>query len=252
MSKFRASYRDAPKATKVAEIDPEGMVELSVVLRPGMPVQAEEYAGGRGLSHAEYRRRHGTKDEVLARVRDVARKHGLLVVSEDAGAHVMKLRGTYAQAMAAFQPETIGMYEDEAGKRFVARSGHLTLPADIAEDVTAVMGFDQRPVAKTHFRKAKKKKAETISYTPAQVAARYKFPTGLDGTGETVGLIELGGGYVDTEVRPGPMARCSLISRSWGRWRRQRTSSSISARTRGADSRMRFPRRSMTRPTSPR
>jgi kumamolisin len=200
MSKFRASYRDAPKATKVAEIDPEGMVELSVVLQPGAPVKAEDYAGGRCLSHAEYRQRHGTKHEVLARVRDVARKHGLLVVSEDAGAHVMKLRGTYAQAMAAFQPETIGIYEDEKGKRFVARSGHLTLPADIADDVTAVMGFDQRPVAKTHFRKAKKKKTEAISYTPVQVAERYQFPTGLDGTGETVGLIELGGGYVASEV----------------------------------------------------
>ncbi len=200
MSKFRASYRDAPKATKVADIDPEGMVELSVVLHPAAPVQAEDYAGGRCLSHVEYRQRHGTKDDVLGRVRDVARKHGLLVVSEDAGAHVMKLRGTYAQAMAAFQPETIGLYEDETGKRYVARSGHLTLPADITDDVVAVMGFDQRPVAKTHFRKAKKKKPQAISYTPAQVAARYKFPTGLDGTGETVGLIELGGGYVESEV----------------------------------------------------
>ena len=200
MSKFLASYRDAPKTAKVADVDPDGVVELTVVLKPSAPVEAEAYGCGHGLSHAEYRQRHGTKDEVLARVREVARRHGLLVVSEDAGAHVMKLRGTYAQATAAFQPESLGVYEDGEGRRYVGRTGHLTLPAEIAGDVVAVMGFDQRAVAQPHFREAKKKKATPISYLPTQVASAYKFPTGLDGTGQTVALIELGGGYVDTEV----------------------------------------------------
>ncbi len=200
MSKFLASYRDAPNTAKVADVDPDGVVELTVVLRPGTPVTAEAYGGGRGLSHEEYRQRHGTKDEVLGRVREVARKHGLLVVSEDAAAHVMKLRGTYAQAMAAFQPESLGLYEDAQGGRYVGRSGHLTLPAEIAGDVVAVMGFDQRPVAKPHFREARKKKATPVSYLPAQVAGAYTFPKGLDGTGQTVALIELGGGYEDAEV----------------------------------------------------
>jgi kumamolisin len=202
MSVFKPSYRDAPKTAKVAEVDPEGTVELSVILHPGTPLNPEQHAGGRGISHDEYRRRHATKDEALGRVREVARKHGLLVVSEDASAHVMKLRGTYAQAIAAFQPENLGVYETEAGARYVARTGHLTLPPEIAGDVVAVMGFDQRPVAHTHFRRKKKKTPAVtpITYLPSQVAAAYKFPAGLDGTGETVGIIELGGGYTDSQV----------------------------------------------------
>src|ERR1700721_3108510 len=34
-----------------------------------------------------------------------------------------------------------------------------------------------------------------VSYSPPQVAQLYQFPTDVDGTGQTVGIIELGGGY---------------------------------------------------------
>ena len=39
-----------------------------------------------------------------------------------------------------------------------------------------------------------------MSYTPPQVAALYDFPTGVDGTGECIALIELGGGYNTTDL----------------------------------------------------
>jgi kumamolisin len=198
MSVFRESHLTAPATEQVADIDPTAMVDLSVMLKPGAPVDPALHTGGRGLSHAEYRRRHGTHEDVLERVRAVARKHGLIVTYEDAGAHLMKLRGTYEQAMAAFQPDHLGIYETEGGKRYVGRTGHLVLPVEIAGDVVAVMGFDQRPVAKPHFRR--RKPSAATSYLPAQVASKYQFPTGLDGTGETVGIIELGGGYTDAQV----------------------------------------------------
>jgi kumamolisin len=198
MSVFRESHLKAPATEQVADIDPNAMVDLSVVLKPGAPVDPTLHTGGRVLSHAAYRQRHGTHEEVLERVRAVARRNGLIVTFEDAGAHLMKLRGTYEQAMAAFQPDHLGIYEGEDGKRYVGRTGHLVLPAEIAGDVVAVMGFDQRPVAKPHFRK--RKPSAATSYLPAQVASTYQFPAGLDGTGETVGIIELGGGYADAQV----------------------------------------------------
>jgi kumamolisin len=192
MPVFKTSHMPAPPGQRVSDVDPEGIVELSVVLRPGAVPDAASHAGGKELSHAEYRRRHGTPEEVMARVRDVARQHGMVVSFEDSGAHLMKLRGTYAQAMAAFQPEEIGVFQMAAGRRLVARSGHLTVPDSIADDVVAVMGFDQRPVAKPHFRLGPN---ATGAYTPPQVAAAYQFPTGVTGAGQTVALIELGGGY---------------------------------------------------------
>ena len=199
MPTFGASFRLPPEGERLGDVDPAGTVQLTVVLRPGTPLDAQTHAGGPGISRAAYRALHGTPDDVVGRVRTVAKRFGLKVVSEDAAAHVVKLRGTYAQAVAAFQPTQIGLYAGAAGTgQFVARSGHIVIPDEIAQDVVAVMGLDQRPVAKPHFRPAAAS-AQT-SYTPAQVAAAYKFPTGLDGTGQTIALIELGGGYKASDI----------------------------------------------------
>jgi kumamolisin len=79
-----------------------------------------------------------------------AKQHGLKVVEADPAKHAVRLEGTYGQAEAAFQPEDLGMYRIK-GRDVVARSGHLSVPDELAQDVVAVMGFDERPVAKPHF-----------------------------------------------------------------------------------------------------
>src|SRR5205814_9830761 len=40
----------------------------------------------------------------------------------------------------------------------------------------------------------------TVVYTPPQVAALYAYPTGLDGSGQRIALIELGGGYKPADL----------------------------------------------------
>ncbi len=200
MAVFRPSFRHAPRTERLADVDPAGKVQLTVVLRPGAPLDAATHAGGPGISRQTYRALHGTPPEAVARVRAVAKEFGLKVVHEDAGAHLVRLGGTYAQAIAAFQPEQIGLYSDGAGGEYVARSGHIMLPPDIAADVVAVLGLDQRPVARAQFRFRPAASAAATSYTPTQVATAYRFPTGVDGTGQTIALVELGGGYADASV----------------------------------------------------
>jgi kumamolisin len=199
MSKFRASFHHEPAAKRVADIDPAATVQLTIVLHPAASLDAATHTGGPGISRETYRALHATKDAAMQRVRTVAHRFGLTIVHEDASAHVIKLRGTYAQAIAAFQPEHIGLYDNGAGGTFVGRSGHLDIPTEIAGDVVAVMGFDQRPIAKPHYRAAAAPAATDVSYTPAQIAAAYQFPPG-DGTGQTIALIELGGGYTDSDI----------------------------------------------------
>ena len=194
MAKLEASYRDAPPGDR-ADLDGSQPILVTVVLRPSSPV-ASNFTGGPGISHEEYRSRHATSQSVIDQVTKFAAEHGLSVDSTDAGAHVVKLRGTYDQAVAAFQPDEIGTYQS-GGQSFVGRSGHLYLPDALTPHVVAVMGLDQRPVAHPHFRLAEQ---ANISYTPQQVASAYQFPTGLDGTGQTIGLIELGGGYNDSDI----------------------------------------------------
>ena len=203
MHKFSNSLRTEPNATRVGDVDDNGHVRLTVVLRPSQAVVPEHHFHGEALTHAEYKARHSTDAATITQLRHFAESHGLHV--DDTAApetNQVILTGTYKQARAAFQPEQIGVYE-AGGKRFVARSGHISVPEEIAGQIVAVMGFDQRPVAKPHFRRRTSANAQAtgqISYTPVEVAARYQFPAGLSGTGQTIALIELGGGYDDAQV----------------------------------------------------
>jgi kumamolisin len=196
MHKFTRSFRAAPDAPRVADVDPAAPVRIVVVLRPASPVVASRHVGGNFLTHAEYAAQHASDPGAMASVTHYAQSQGLSVEPPVPGSNQLVLTGTYGQAIAAFRPEQIGVYEAN-GRRFVARTGHLSVPEEVAGQIVAVMGFDQRPVAKPHFRM---RAAAGTSYTPPQVAAAYQFPAGLDGAGQTIALIELGGGYDETQV----------------------------------------------------
>ncbi len=204
MQKFSDSYRSEPGGTRVADVDEGAHLRLTVVLKPDQPVVPEHHFHGSSMSHAEYKVRHSTNARVIARLRAFAEAQGLHVDSALPETNQVILSGTIRQARAAFMPEQIGVYEAE-GKRFMARTGHLSVPTDIADQIVAVMGFDQRPIARPHLRKRAAGSAHVqgqTSYTPTEVAQRYQFPAGanLTGQGEAIALIELGGGYRDAQM----------------------------------------------------
>ena len=63
------------------------------------------------------------------------------------------------------------------------------------------MDLDNRPQAQAHFRLAQATPAATsVSYTPLQIAKAYSFPSG-NGAGQTIGIIELGGGYTQSDLQ---------------------------------------------------
>jgi len=82
---------------------------------------------------------------------------------------------------------------------FRVREGAILLPQELAGHVVAVLGLDNRPQAKPHFRIAVPH-ATNVSYTPVQVAEMYGFPQGASAAGQTIGLIELGGGYRAADI----------------------------------------------------
>jgi kumamolisin len=65
--------------------------------------------------------------------------------------------------------------------------------------------MDTRPVARPHFRlvpggASASAASRTANFTPPEVAALYDFPTQGNGAGQTIALIELGGGYTDANL----------------------------------------------------
>ncbi|HEU5265418.1 MAG TPA: S53 family peptidase, partial [Jatrophihabitans sp.] len=65
--------------------------------------------------------------------------------------------------------------------------------------VGAVLGLDDRDQASARFRIAPTAAAPTASYTPLQLAAAYAMPD-ADGTGQTIAIIELGGGFTQDDL----------------------------------------------------
>ena len=86
------------------------------------------------------------------------------------------------------------------GRQCRVREGSIMLPSELAGHFKAVLGLDTRPQARPHHRVAKPR-ATNLSYTPVQVAGFYGFPSGSKATGQTIGLIELGGGYRPADIK---------------------------------------------------
>ena len=82
---------------------------------------------------------------------------------------------------------------EHAGGSYRGRTGSIDLPDELTGIVDAVLGLDNRPQAKPHFRSRPSHgnvqwRASSASFTPIELASLYNFP---QGTGQ--GIIEPGG-----------------------------------------------------------
>ena len=80
------------------------------------------------------------------------------------------------------------------------RTGSVQIPAELAPVIEGVFGLDNRPVAKRHSPQAHAATDGARPFTGAELAQIYNFPAGFDGTGQTIGIIELGGGYQPSDL----------------------------------------------------
>jgi len=232
------SHRDPlPGATRTADVPPDETIRLSIVVRrkAGGTDSALRAAGeppGQPPGPGDDRRRRlaeqaGADEADLDRVVRYVTGAGMRVESADATTRTVVVRATAAQASAAFGV-SLGRYET-GGTAYRGREGAVHLPAGLVGVVQAVLGLDNRPQARTHLKLGAALRdgelpgpaAEPASMLPAlqarvaaaamprpdpqpmwpmQVARLYAFPTGVDGSGETIAIIELGGGFTSDEL----------------------------------------------------
>jgi kumamolisin len=189
---FAPSHKPAPPGQPVGPVDAQTPIEISIYLKPrqalrNQPTTRADLAASRAESHADD----------IQRIRAFAAANGLTVTAVEPGRRLVKLSGTAAQMQTAFRT-TLAMHENQ-GVRFRARAGTLQLPQDMHDSVEAILGLDTRPQAQPHFQMADPA-AAAASFLPNQVAQLYGFPTTGNGAGQTIALIELGGGYLDSDT----------------------------------------------------
>ena len=180
-----------------SQVTPKGEhITVSVLVRRKNPIDAESLGRTR-LTHEEFEARHGADPDSVAAVKAFAEEFNLQVEPDVApGRSTVQLTGSVSQMEAAFGV-TIGSTKTAHGT-LRTREGAIMLPEELAPHIRAVLGLDNRPQAKPHFRVAKPH-ATSISYTPVQVAQAYKFPQ-VSAAGQTIGIIELGGGYETSDL----------------------------------------------------
>lgn len=190
-----------PGAKVSGKLDPNQKIRVSVILCPSSPrkkgaaleaLTRQSPQDRSYITRAQLASRYGAFPEDITAVEAFARTYGLDIVEESVARRTVGLSGTTAQVSEAFGVK-LARYRHPRGI-FRLRSGPIYLPESLAVSVQAVLGIDDRPQARSHFRLLRAG-AGGVSYTPPEIAECYNFPKGLDGSGQSVALVELGGGY---------------------------------------------------------
>jgi kumamolisin len=202
-----------PGARAVGKANPNERLEVTLVLRRRSPgafaaCVAAAAAGdaSKRVAHEDFAAQYGADSADIAAVRAFATRSNLAVVREAPERRTVILSGTVAQFEATFG---IGlqMFDHDNGS-YRGRTGPIYLPNELAGIVVAVLGLDNRPQAKPHFRMCAPRgnviwnsaAATDVSYPPTEVATLYEFPSG-SGKGQTIGIVELGGGYRPADLQ---------------------------------------------------
>ena len=184
-----------------AELSPDARVDVTVVLRRRAAVP-DSALSGPGISAAELADKYGADPADIQAVSDRFTGLGLQVESADAASRRVQVSGPISLMERVFGTSLSPVQRTTAtgtARPHRVRSGGLSIPADLAGTVTAVLGLDNRPQTRALYQVAHSS-AVSASFTPPQLGAVYDFPAGTDGTGQTIAIIELGGGYSDSDL----------------------------------------------------
>jgi kumamolisin len=213
----------AGAAAAPAPLDDSQVITVTVLLRRRAEVPAELVEGPQTISTSELGERYGADPADAQLVSEVLGSYGLTVTETHLASRRMMVRGTIAAMQAAFGTTLSAVtspHPDGSGDvQHRYRTGSLSVPAQLSGIITAVLGLDDRPQARPQFRRGPSfgsratqdqedgqgtapaaPAASGVPLTAPQVASFYQFPAGTDGTGQTVAIIELGGGYTASDL----------------------------------------------------
>lgn len=165
-------------------------LDVTLVLRRRRPLKLPMPP----LQRAEFIARHGADPTDVKRLRAFGLQRGMHELACDLACRTLHWRGSAKSLQQVFGTR-LGRYQmSPDGATF---TGCEVIPMLPDPAVIAVLGLDRRPVAHPHFRIAQAQ--PSAAYTPLQIGQLYDFPEG-DGTGQTIAIIELGGGYRQADL----------------------------------------------------
>jgi subtilase family serine protease len=195
--------KPVPGATLAGPADPTEEMSVTILLRrqPGAPALPDEsywtanQAGAqKTVSREDFSKTYGASKEDIDQIKEFARSSGLKVEESNPARRSVVLSGTVGQMSKAFAV-TLGTYKSKE-ETYRGREGQVHLPENLASIVTGVFGLDNRRMA----MRSKGPAQATVAITPSVAASLYDFPITPNATGQTIAVLEFGGGFKQADI----------------------------------------------------
>jgi kumamolisin len=194
-----------PGARVVGAVSADEWIEVTVKLRRKAALPELEGRPKEPMTYEQLTKAYGCTQDDVDKVAAALHEYGLEVVESDPKTRSVKVAGPSSAMEKAFLVKLV-RYTHERGN-YRGRVGALHIPSKLGGLVEGVFGLDNRRITKRRSATAPRLQALSAATTakshpwffPAELAKIYRFPQG-DGSGQSIGLLEFGGGYFPSDL----------------------------------------------------
>jgi kumamolisin len=155
----------------------------------------------------ELAQQHGARADDFDAIERYAQQHNLFVSRRNTDERTVVLTGRLGDVLNAFHADVHTFHHSTGTYR--GRQGEIYVPKQFEKVITAIFGFDTRPKYKAPHRRrvlGMTGPGGSSGVPSTEFAKRYNFPTEyqgkeLDGAGQCIAIIELGGGFDHTDLQ---------------------------------------------------
>jgi kumamolisin len=180
---------------------PNPQMQVTVLLRPQKEIPHLHTSGsplrkdGKHPSSEEFAQHYGSSTSDIAKIHTFATHHNLAVSAHTPHHRAVVFTGAAKDIAQAFATDFAHFHHERAS--YFSPTTPPSVPAELKDIVQAVLGLHTRPSATRHRFWAEPESQRHV----ADLADIYAFPKDTDGTGQTIALIELGGGYNPADIQ---------------------------------------------------
>jgi kumamolisin len=197
--KLAGSTKSLVEASAINTLNPNELIDITIRVRRKAPVKTA-LAAGKIISHQEYEKKFGASVADFQEIERFAHQYQLSISGKDSARRSVWLKGKISDFEKAFAVY-LSHYQGADGGIFRGRTGDIFLPKELSKIVVGVFGLDNRSQARPMFRVARKDghflphRSVPGSFTANELVKIYGFPSKATGAGQSIAIIELGGGY---------------------------------------------------------
>jgi kumamolisin len=208
------SLKHAAPDVKIGEpFPPDKSFEVMVLLRRKKPLPSLSSRWHKPMTRAEHARNHGANLADIQKLRTFAEHFRLRVKTTLPKERMVILFGRTDAFAAAFGVSLRQHHLPGRAKPYRGREGCVSIPTELSGIVVGVFGLDERPVVSgprhlgyesqesVGLNRHSRNLGSLQAFFPNELAKLYRFPEGVDGTGQAIGIVEVDGGFHRKELR---------------------------------------------------